>query len=69
MDLKEIKELETNKVHERLASLRAKVMKLRFAVSNRQLKNVRELRQIKREIAQLITILNQRRQVKTEDSK
>jgi len=69
MDLKDIKELETKKQHDHLATLRAKVIKSRFAVSNRQLKNVRQLRQLKREIAQVITILNQKRHTKSKESK
>jgi ribosomal protein L29 len=61
MDLKELKELETKKLHDHLSSVRGQLMKLRFGVSNRQVKNVRQLRHLKREIAQSIGVLNQRR--------
>lgn len=62
MDLKELKKLSDNELHSRLAELRQKVREFRFSIANSQLKNLREIRQSKKEIAQVLTTINSRRQ-------
>lgn len=65
MDLKELKKLSDNELHSRLAELRQKVREFRFSIANSQLKNLREIRQSKKEIAQVLTTINSRRQNST----
>lgn len=60
MEMKEIRAMETKKIHERLADLREKVLKLRFGVANKQVKNVREIRALKKDIARLLSALSER---------
>jgi len=57
MKVKDLAKLETVKLQERLQELRGKVQKARFDVANNQLKKVRELRNDKKEIARILTIL------------
>lgn len=64
MTLKELKDLEQKKLQERLLELRSDVMKLRFGLVNRQVKNLREVRKIRKEIAQIMTLLNEKRTAK-----
>lgn len=61
MDLKELKKLSDNELHSRLAELRQKVREFRFSIANSQLKNLREIRQSKKDIAQILTTINSRR--------
>jgi ribosomal protein L29 len=58
MDFKELKNKSQAELHRFLGELRDKVRELRFKDSNRQLKNVREIRKSKQEIAQILTLLN-----------
>ncbi|MBN2884414.1 50S ribosomal protein L29 [Patescibacteria group bacterium] len=57
----EIKELTTKtpaELQKLLAQYREKLRELRFKDSNRQLKNVREIRQVREIIARIFTVLN-----------
>lgn len=65
MTLKEMKELDPKKLAEELNSLRGKVRDMRFGLANRQIKNIREVRSLKKQIAQILTVLRNR----TEGSK
>ena len=67
MKIKEVRELETKKLHDQLAEARAKLVKVRFAVSNKESKKVRDLRKLKLEISKFLTVLNERRHEKKED--
>jgi len=61
MKFQELKK-ESNKVlHKNLAVLREKLRDLRFSISAKQLKNIREIREVKMNIAQILTLLNQSR--------
>ncbi len=60
MTMKDIRELETKRIHEQLRSARDKVRELRFGLINREVKHVREVRQLKRDIARLLTVLKER---------
>ena len=61
MDFKELKKLSDNELHARLAELRQKVREFRFSIANSQLKNIRDIRQSKKDIAQTLTVINSRR--------
>jgi large subunit ribosomal protein L29 len=45
-------------LHKSLAELRDKLRELRFKDANKQLKNIREIRVIKKTIAKILTLLN-----------
>jgi large subunit ribosomal protein L29 len=64
MKLKEIKELDDTKLAAELAALRGKVRDMRFGLANRQVKNIREIRGLKKQIAQILTIMKHRQQTK-----
>ena len=60
----EFKELQTKNGDELLKLLnlnREKLRDLRFKDSNKQLKNIREIRELKQSIAQILTILNKKK--------
>jgi len=58
MEFKELKKKETKDLHKALNEFREKLRDLRFKDANKQLKNVREIREIKVVIAQILTLLN-----------
>jgi len=58
-ELKLKSEAELNKL---LVSAREKLRDLRFKVSQNQLKNIREVRAIRKKIAQIMTLLSQKKQ-------
>jgi ribosomal protein L29 len=64
MDLKELKNKKKSELHGILADLRDKLRSLRFKDSNKQLKNVRDIRQTKKEIAKVLTLLNENKDEK-----
>lgn len=56
--MKELKTKDVAELNQLLISNREKLRDLRFKDSNQQLKNVREIRVIKKLIAQILTIIN-----------
>jgi ribosomal protein L29 len=62
MKFKELAVTEVKKLHEVLKESQVKLRELNFSVANNQVKNVREIRQVKKTIAQVLTALNQRNQ-------
>lgn len=60
MDIKELKTKSTEELNKMLAESRDKLRDLRFKVANRQLKDVRAIRKIKREIARMLTLINKK---------
>ncbi|MFA5126665.1 MAG: 50S ribosomal protein L29 [Patescibacteria group bacterium] len=60
MEFKDLQKLNKTELQARLAELRQQVREHRFSIVNNQLKNVRLTRQVKREIAQILTVLNGR---------
>ena len=60
MDLKELKKKTTSELHKFLAEVRDKLRDLRFKDENKQLKNVREIRVIRKTISQVLTLLNKK---------
>tara|TARA_B100001964_G_scaffold202768_1_gene231332 strand:- start:157 stop:342 length:186 start_codon:yes stop_codon:yes gene_type:complete len=59
MKIKDLKKLEIKDLNEKLTKLRNKSRELRFSIANNQLKNVRELRVVKKDIAKILTVLNE----------
>ena len=60
MDFKELQTKAPAELHRLLAVYRDKWRELRFKDSNKQLKNIREIRALKHEIAQVLTLLNKK---------
>jgi len=56
-ELKELKLKSVNELHKILASSREKLRDLRFKTSQNQLKNIREVRELKKKIARIMTLL------------
>jgi len=61
MDIKELKSKTEHELHSFLATSREKLRELRFKDSNRQLKNVREIRVVKQAIARVLTLLKKKK--------
>ena len=68
MKIIELKKLDNSKLQEKLGELREKSRELNFSIANNQLKGVRQLRVIKKDIAKILTILNNDRIVKENSS-
>jgi ribosomal protein L29 len=58
MELKELRKKEEKDLHKLLAEFREKLRVLRFKDANKQLKNVRELREVRGTISHILTLLN-----------
>jgi len=58
MELKELKQKSEKDLHSLLEQKREAIRAARFKVTAKQLKNVRELRVLKKDTAQILTILN-----------
>lgn len=61
MEFKELKSKTEHELHTFLATSREKLRELRFKDSNRQLKNVREIRTVKQAIARVLTLLRKKK--------
>lgn len=57
MDIKEIKNKSVAELNHLLGDSRTKLAELKFKVSQNQLKNLREVRTIKKDIAKVLTVL------------
>ncbi|MDD4994988.1 MAG: 50S ribosomal protein L29 [Patescibacteria group bacterium] len=64
MEIKELRKKSKEELRKMLAELREKYRSMRFKVSTRELKTVREVRINKRLIARILTILSERRDEK-----
>ena len=62
MDIKELKNKKPSDLHKILAESRDKLRDLRFKDASRQLKNVREIRQVRKTIAQVLSLLNNKKE-------
>ena len=58
MDFKELKNKTEKELQQLLNEFRDKLRDLRFKDANKQLKNVREIRVIKKTIAKVLTLMN-----------
>ena len=68
MKIIELRKLDITKLNESLTEARNKNRELRFSIANNQLKNVRELRVIKKDISKLLTVFNEKRAIAEETS-
>jgi len=59
-ELKELKAKSETELKKILASSREKLRDFRFKVSQNQLKNIREVREIKKKIAKILTLLKEK---------
>lgn len=62
MDIKELKNKKVSELHNSLAESRDKLRDLRFKDANKQLKDVREIRSIKKTIARILSLLNNKKE-------
>jgi len=60
MKIKELKELNIDELKKREESLRAELLKARIERSNHQIKNPLAIRHLKRGIAKVLTLINQK---------
>jgi ribosomal protein L29 len=60
MDFKEMQKQDAKGLNTLLAASREKLRELRFKDSHQQLKDVREIRLVRQEIARILTILNKK---------
>ena len=58
MEIKELKTKNPSELQALLAQSREKLRELRLKDSNRQLKNIREIRQTRETVARILTVLN-----------
>lgn len=58
MKLEELKNKDKSELNSLLTSFREKLRELRFKDSNKQLKNIKEIRGLRKTIAQVLTLLN-----------
>ncbi len=63
MKIKEFKNKELKDLHEALAEKREELRALRFKDSNKQLKNVKEISVVKKDIARILTLINNEKTV------
>ncbi len=61
MEFKELKTKSENELHRTLATLRNEVRELRFKDASKQLKDVREIREKRITIANILTLLNSKK--------
>jgi len=61
MTTKELRAKSEKQLQNLLAESRDKLREMRFRVAQRQLKKVRDIRVVKKEIAQIMTILKEKR--------
>ena len=59
MDLAELRQKSKTELQKILQSSQERLRQLRFDLAAGKIKNVREIRKIKKEIAQILTLLNQ----------
>ncbi len=58
MDLKDLKKMTVNQLHKLLSESREKLRDLRFKDASKQLKDVREIRVVRKTIARVMTLLS-----------
>lgn len=56
----EVRELETEELHLRIAELKEELFNLRFQLASGQLDNHRRIRQVKRDVARIRSVLRER---------
>ena len=66
MEFKELKKQSKGQLHKILAETREKLRELRFKDANKQLKNIRDIRNNRLTIARILTLLNAKGDAKAE---
>lgn len=61
MELKELRQKSGGELHKLLAQWRENFRDLRFKISSKQHKNVREIREVKKTIARMLTVLKEKK--------
>lgn len=61
MEFKELKNKSESQLHRALSESREKLRELRFKDASKQLKNVREMRVIRKTISQILMLLNRKK--------
>jgi len=59
MDIKELRKKDIKELQKILATDRAKLRESKFSSSNKQLKNIRQIRVLKKQIAKILTVINE----------
>ncbi|PJA88170.1 MAG: 50S ribosomal protein L29 [Candidatus Moranbacteria bacterium CG_4_9_14_3_um_filter_40_7] len=59
MKIKELREKNSEELKKMLAEKKETARSLRFAIASKQIKNNREFRNVKKEIARIMTLINQ----------
>jgi large subunit ribosomal protein L29 len=59
MKIKELREKNTEELKKLLSEKREAARKLRFDIASKQIKNVRDLRNSKKDIAKILTLINE----------
>ena len=62
MKAAEVRELDVGELEQRLADTRGELFNLRFQHATGQLENTGQLTEVRKNIARLLTVLNQKRQ-------
>ena len=62
MKATEVRELDVEELEQRLVSARRELFNLRFQHATGQLENTGQLKEVRKNIARLLTVLNQKRQ-------
>ncbi len=62
MKVAEVRELDIDELERRLADTRRELFNLRFQHATGQLENTGQLTQVRKNIARILTVLNQKRQ-------
>ena len=62
MKVAEVRELDVSQLEDRLAQTRRELFNLRFQHATGQLENTGQLKEVRRNIARLLTVLNQKQQ-------
>jgi len=69
MEIKELKNKTIKDLGRLLKESREKLRELRFKDANKQLKNVREIRILRADISRLLTVLNQKGGLQSDEAK
>lgn len=62
MKVSEARELDVEELEQRVADVRRELFNLRFQHATGQLENTGQLKEVRRNIARLLTVLNQKKQ-------
>jgi large subunit ribosomal protein L29 len=66
MKIKELRQKTEKELKDILAENRTKLGKLKFDLASKKLKNVSEIKELRREIARILTILNKKDETREE---